>query len=190
MATNPRIPQEVPKQPQLVPSRERAGPEPAGSGIRRVVMAVLVAAVLLGAMLYFMPHHPQQASPPSDAKVPGQPVPGELQLQGVQVISGATSGSLYLDGRLTNTGPHEITGIMADVKLRGRRNEVVAEIERPLEGMAVRGSDLAADPFVQNPIRPKQTRSFRISLDQVPDGWNNNLPEVQIVTVTGEATGK
>lgn len=193
MATNPRIPSVPPeerKQPQLVvPNTDRLHPDPPGSAVPGVIIAVLVAAILLGVILYFLPRTPKQAPTPAAAEVPVQPVPGELQLGAMQLIAGPTGG-FYLDGRITNAGPHDVTGIVAEIKVRGRENEVIEDIRRPVEGMTVKAHDLVADSFATDPIKPNQTRPFRINVDQVPNSWNNNLPEVQIVDVTATGTGK
>lgn len=192
MATNPRIPPEEydHKQPQLVPNADRLKPKRAGSGVPGVLIAILVAAVLLGVILYFMPRNPKQAPPPTGAQVPTQPVPGELQLGAMQLVSGPTGESFYLNGRITNTGPHDVAGILAEVKLRGRENEVIEDVIRPLEGMKVQGNGLVPESFANAPIKPNQTRPFRLSVEQVPLSWNNNLPEVQITTVTATGGGK
>lgn len=192
MATNPRIPPEETehKQPQLVPNVDRLKPRRPGSGAPGMLIAILVAAVLLGVVLYFMPRNPKQAPSAAGAQVPAQPVPGELQLGAMQLVAAPTGNSFYLDGRITNTGPHEITGILAEVKLRGQQNEVVEDGIHPLEGMKTQGNDLVPDAFANDPMKPGQTRSFRLHVDQVPTSWNNNLPEVRITTVTAAGAGK
>jgi hypothetical protein len=56
--------------------------------------------------------------------------------------------------------------------------------------MALRKKELVPDSFANDPIKPNQTRPFRINVDQVPNSWNNNLPEVRIADVTATGTGK
>ena len=136
MATNPRVPQQERKEPQLVPNTDSLTPKRPGSSMPGVVLGILVALILLGALVYFLPRTPKNRPPATAAQVPAQPVPGELQLQGMQLVAGPTDGAYYLDGNVTNTGPHSITGIMADVKLRNTQNQVVLDVQRPLEGMA------------------------------------------------------
>lgn len=149
-----------------------------------VVLGILVALILLGALVYFLPRTPKNRPPATAAQVPAQPVPGELQLQGMQLVAGPTDGAYYLDGNVTNTGPHSITGIIADVKLRNTQNQVVLDVQRPLEGMAVHDHGLVSDPLTKDPIKPNDTRPVRLGLDNVPSSWNHNLPEIRIVTVT------
>lgn len=151
-----------------------------------LLIGILVALALLAAVVYFMPRNPKNRPPAAAAQVPAQPVPGELQLQGMQLIDGPDDSSVYLDGNITNTGPHAITGIMADVKLRDAQNKVILDVQRPLQGMAMKDHSLVADPLAQDPIKPNDTRPIRLALNNVPREWNHNLPQVQIMTVTAE----
>jgi hypothetical protein len=190
MATNPRLPHderdEERKQPQLVPNTDELQPKRPGGGLAGVLLGILVAVILLGVLAYFLPRMPKDRPPASGAEVPAQPVAGELQLQGMQLIAGPTDGSYYLDGNVTNTGPHSVTGIMADVKLRNSQNQVVLDVQRPLQGMATQNHSLVSDPLAKDPIKPNDTRTVRLSLNEIPSDWNHNLPDIQIVTVTAE----
>ena len=188
MATNPRLPHdqryEERKAPQLVPNTDRLQPKRPGGGVPGLLIGILVAVVLLAVAAYFLPRMSKNQPTPTAAQVPGRPVPGELQLQGMQLIAGADDGSYYLDGDVINTGQHSITGIMADVKLRDVRNQVILDTQRPMQGMAMKDHSLVEDPLAQDPIKPNDTRPVRLSLNNVPREWNHNVPDIQIVTVT------
>jgi hypothetical protein len=190
MATNPRIPHderpEERKEPQLVPNTDQLKPKRPGGGLPGVFAGILVAVVLLAVAIYFLPRMPKNRPPAAAAQIPAQPVPGELQLQGMQLIAGPTDSAYYLDGNVTNTGPHSITGIVAEVKLRSSQNKVILDVQRPLQGMAMHGHNLVSDPLSKNPIKPNDTRPVRLGLDNVPSDWNHNLPDIRIVTVTAE----
>lgn len=186
MATNPRIPREERKEPQLVPNTDQLHPKRPGGGMPGLFVGILVALALLAAVVYYMPRTPKNRPPAAAAQVPLQPVPGELQMQGMQVVAGSTDGSYYLNGNVTNTGPHSITGIIADVKLRNTMNRVIADMQLPLEGTAMHDHALVSDPLIKDPIKPNDTRTVRLALNNVPPDWNHNLPDIQIITVTAE----
>src|SRR5215469_5266135 len=128
MATNPRIPYEPRKEPQLVPNRDSMKPKRPGGGMPGLIVGIVVALVLLAVLAYFLPRNPKNRPPATGAEVPVQPVPGELQLQGMQLIAGPGDGAYYLDGNVTNTGQHSITEIMADVKFRDAQNQLILDI--------------------------------------------------------------
>ena len=190
MATNPRLPHDNDaqyrerKEPQLVPNSDRLKPKRPGGGMPGLILGILVALALLAAVVYFMPRNPKNRPPAAAAESPAQPVPGELQLQGMQLIAGPDDESYYFDGSVTNTGQHFITGIMADVKLRDGQNAVILDVQRPLQGMAMKDRSLVSDPLAQDPIKPNDTRRVRLALNNVPRQWNHNIPQLQIVTVT------
>ena len=184
MATNSRFPYEERKEPQLVPNTDRLKPKPPGSSLPGVVIGIVVALVMLGVAVYLLPRMPKNAPAPTGAQVPVQPVPGELQLQGVQVVAGPTDKDFYLDGNITNTGSHLVTGIVADVKLRNSLDQVIKDVQLPAQGWAMHEQGLVSDPFTRDPIKPNDTRPFRIALNNVPGSWNHNIPDLQIVTVT------
>ena len=191
MATNPRVPRyeeppEERKQPQLIPNSDRLKPKRPGGGIPGLVIGIGVALVLLAVLVYFLPRMPKNRPPAAAAEIPAQPVPGELQLQGMQLIAGPDDESYYLDGNVTNTGLHSITGIMADVKLRDVENKVILDVQRPLQGMSIKDHSLVSDPLAQDPIKPNDTRPVRLALNSVPRDWNHNIPQIRIVTVTAQ----
>jgi len=42
------------------------------------------------------------------------------------------------------------------------------------------------EPVRMAPILPGQTRDFRLILDSVPPDWNQNYPEVRVISVAGK----
>jgi hypothetical protein len=135
LATNPHIPPVTGaerKEPQLVPNPDRRKPQRRKSAVSRVATVVISAVALLAVILYLFLRNPNQASPPTRAQASAKAVPGELQLGAMQLIGGPTGG-FYLDGQITNTGPHDVTTILAEIKLRGAQNEVIQDVIRPVE---------------------------------------------------------
>jgi len=38
-------------------------------------------------------------------------------------------------------------------------------------------------PIVSSPIKPGETRSFRLPFDDIPEGWNNQMPQLVIARI-------
>ena len=129
------------------------------------MLGIGAALVLLAMVVYLVARLPRHKAPATAAEIAAPAAPGELQLQGMQLIAGADDDLYYLDGTVTNTGPHSITGIMADLKLRDVENKVVLDVQRPLEGMAMKDRNLVPDPLAQDPIKPNATRPVRLVLN-------------------------
>jgi hypothetical protein len=191
MATNPRVPgyeepREPRKQPQLVWNSRHRKPKRRAGGAFGLILGIGVALVLLVALIYFLPRMLKHKPPATAAEMAAQPVPGELQLHGMQLIAAADDESYYLDGSVTNMGPHAITGLVADVKLRDVEKNVVLDVQQPLQGMLMKDHNLISDPLAQNPIMPNDTRRVRLALNNLPRDWDHNLPQIQIVTVMAQ----
>jgi hypothetical protein len=195
MATNPKIPnQNEPNRrgPTLVQKPER--PSSAAPG---VVLAIITALLLLGAIVYFMPRAPKGTTvAPAAANVPAQPVPGQLQISDVKLTPSPTGASLNLDGQITNTSGSLVNGIMAEVRFP-LTNGQMASIERPVQGIAVgqlankgKTTDTGkitgdTEDLTKAPIKAGETRPVRITVDRVPTNWNHEMPGIRLTTTTG-----
>jgi hypothetical protein len=38
-------------------------------------------------------------------------------------------------------------------------------------------------PIVASPLKPGETRTFRLPFDDIPDGWNNQMPQLVIARI-------
>ena len=187
MATNPRIPHEQSesrrKRPEIVPKTGRMVPKRPGSGMGGAALAIIIALALLAAVLYYLPRSPHQRPAPSASQVPVQPNNSQLQLSGLQMSMEPTGAALYLDGRLTNHGPRPITGAVFEVKLRDNNGRIVEHYQRPMQGISsVKGEN----EFTKRPIKPNETRFFRVTVSPLPASWNHEMPEMQAIMVTAE----
>lgn len=190
MATNPRIPEqkEPPRGgPTIVPKPER--PSSATPG---VLLAIVTALLLLAAIVYFVPRAPKSVNhAPIGATMPTQPVPGQLQISNVKMSTAPTGGALNLDGRLSNSGTTDISGVMAEVDFP-LGNGQMAAVQDPVQGIAIsRGTNNTGrvtgdtEDLTKSPIKPGETRPIRITVSQVPAQWNHEIPQVKVITTTG-----
>jgi hypothetical protein len=190
MATNPRIPSDphtVPEQkrPELVPPQ----PKRPNSAMPGVLLGIIVAVALLAAIVYYMPRAPKKSPPPTGAEVPIQPGSNELQFTELQLAMAPGGTGMNLQGQVMNTGNRPIIGIVAALAFRDASGKVLASVPAPVAGMAKKGANLQPDPFANDPLKPNAARPFRITVEQVPAGWNHQLPEMRVVTVSA-AGGK
>jgi hypothetical protein len=191
MATNPRIPE------QNEPNRRGPvllqKPETPGSAVPGVALAIITAALILAAILYFMPRAPKSGTPPAaGAEAPAQPVPGQLQFSAMNLTADPTGRSVRLDGLITNNSREVITGVMAQVQFKLKNGQTV-NVNAPVEGIdlgAHKGNNGArinasAQNLTSDPIKAGQERGIVINVDQVPDGWDHTMPGLTVVTTTG-----
>lgn len=189
MATNPRIPEqkEPPRGgPTIVPK-----PEKPSSATPGVLLAIVTALLLLVAIVYFVPRAPKSVNhAPIRATMPAQPVPGQLQISDVKMSTAPTGGALNLDGRLSNSGTTDVSGVMAEVDFP-LGNGQMAAVQAPVQGIAVsNGTNTGkitgdTEDLTKAPIKPGETRPVRINVSQVPAQWNHQIPQVKVTTTTG-----
>jgi hypothetical protein len=180
MATNPQFPQN--RGPQRVPDIHPKLQVPRRKQFPWPIVALIVAAAILAAIIWLMPTTPHKRTAPPAAQVPGQPTGSQIQLSHLKMQPGPTGGAVYLAGQLTNTGNTDITGVQVQATFKGANGQTVATQVRPVEELQ---SPTQAQDFTKDPVKPNQARDFRISFDNVPAGWNHEVPAISITTVTG-----
>lgn len=187
MATNPRVPSDSRdtgenRRPELVPP----SPKRPGSGLPGVLFAIAVAAALIAAIVYYMPRAPKKSPAPTAAQAPVQPNSNQLQFTNVHLGIAPTGGAMTLEGDVMNTGARPVLGASVQVSFRDAGGKVLGNVVQPLEGMVNKGSSLQSDSFGTDPLKPNQTRPFRVTVSPVPAGWDHNLPSLTVLTVSAE----
>jgi len=189
MATNPRTPDD-PRRPQIVERdvhpkiQQQLQPQ---SKIPWPLIAIVVAALILAALVIWLPRTPRATSP-SGAQVPAQPTGSQVQFTNLKLTPATIGGSLYIDARLVNAGPTAINGVLVDATFKGANGQDLETIRRPVQGLAG-GSNVETEDLTKAPIKPTEARPVRISFDRVPDGWNHQMPALTVAAVTAIGQG-
>jgi hypothetical protein len=184
MATDPRIPDSL--DPRGKGHTGGLKPEPPTSGRAGAILAIITAALILGAILYFMPRAPKASPAPSSASVPNGPAAGMLQLTNPKMTAAPTGNSMYIDAMVQNTSPQTINGIVAQVRFRSQDGSVAQAVEVPVQLVQQDGARISQD-VTSAPIKPNDTRPIRIAIDRVPEDWNHQMPEIQVSAVTSHS---
>ncbi len=192
MASNPRIPEQNEpgkRGPALVPKTA-----PPSSSVPGVVLAIVTALLLLGAIMYFMPRAPKAASSaPAGAVTPAQPSNGQLQFSDITMSVAPVGGAVSIDAQLSNSGTTDVNGVMAEVVFALSNGQSDA-VQAPVMGIFVGKGGKAAntsgvtgdlEDLTKAPVKPGQTRPVRITVNEVPKGWNHQIPQIQVAETTG-----
>lgn len=183
MATNPKIPDErrFERRDDLNARLRENQPK---SGAPWVPIALIVAAALLIALIAFLPRAPKAAPIPSQADVPAQPTGQQIQLSNIKLVPSPDGKSVALNALLTNAGNTDITGAAVDGKFVGQDGTTVATLRTKVMGVEG-GTAGDTQDLTQAPIKPNDQRPVRMVFDNVPDGWNHQLPAINVAMVTG-----
>jgi hypothetical protein len=172
MATNPRIPEHR-DLPTLVDQKRKKSSAPL------VLFGIFVAAVILAAILVWMPRAPKPTVAPSNAVVPFQATGQQVQLSQIRLSPEALGKQMYIYARLSNAGDTTINALRVNVAFPSDSarpaGAVTADVESYDNGQGV--------PLANHPIKPNETRDVRIPIEGVPAGWNHQIPEIKIQDV-------
>jgi hypothetical protein len=159
--------------------------EPASRGMLIAIVAAAVIAILGGLFVLrgrdSAAAYPPNTILPKDAYAPSL-VFSQLAMSQSSSLSGGTS--TFLDGRVRNTGPSTITAATVQVIFR---NDVglSPEVESlPLSLIRTREPYVDTEPVSAAPIKPGDEVEFRLIFETIPDNWNQQMPEIQVVHVS------
>jgi len=148
-----------------------SGPKSFGS--IPIVAAAVVGIILIAVILYFS-HSAPQPAPEVPATPEAKAYVHNLKLSNVSVKAAEN---------LMNQRVVEIDG---DVTNAGARSLQTVEVYCFFYG--VNGRQLARErvPMVEktgSPLKPGETRVFRLPFDNLPDGWNQAVPGMVIANI-------
>ena len=153
--------------PQLETSQE---------GKRTVLLGIAVGLlVVLGVLsaVFFLGSRPDAppAPPPSpeDAAYVRQLQLSDLHLSAEKNFLGQQI--VYLDGKIANQGNKTLRHLKLRLFFRDYYNKVVLQEEQPLLAETA------------TPLGAGQTRDFQLRFDSLPDAWNRQIPQFQIVSL-------
>lgn len=185
MATNPQFPQkrgfqEVPRYPdvhgrlQVPPKRRFSFP----------LLVVVIAAAILAALIAWLPRTPHKGVAPSAAQVPQQPTGSQIQFSNLNMQPAPAGGALYIEGVLHNVGNTDVNGVQVQADFRSTNGQILATETGVLQEVSGKGTG-PTENLTKAPIKPNQSRAFRVYFERTPAGWNKALPELKVTTVTG-----
>jgi hypothetical protein len=149
------------------------------------VISTVLALLALAIILRFLPPTARNGKVQA-ADVSLRLIPDELQLGRLQMSQAPAGEARYLDGVVTNTGDARVTGATVQVVFHDWQGNPVGSVEMPMVGVSQEGIDLVRNEFARDPIRPNEMRFFRVAIEQIPPGWNHEIPELKIVDVKAQ----
>ena len=136
--------------------------------------AVFMAVALIG--LFFVIRQQSQPAPPpapsaeAEAYLPNLSM-AELGLSAEENFLGQQS--TYVDGALGNQGDRTVRNLTLRLYFRDTLNQVILQQDRPIIQPAA-------------PLAPGDTRQFRLHFDSIPNSWNQQVPQFQLVAMEFE----
>ena len=148
------------------------------------VAAAVAIAVAGGTILYY--EHGKAAPAVTPVSAAADPYSAHLAIDNLAMSESANlSGGkvTYLDGRITNQGSRTVTGITVQVLFRDAANEIAWNETEPLRLVRTRDPYVDVEPVAAAPLKPGESRDFRLVFDTVPDQWDGAYPTIRILRV-------
>ncbi|GGG97083.1 DUF2393 family protein [Silvibacterium dinghuense] len=149
-----------------------------------IIAGVFILLVVAG--LLVMSHHAQPANPGGAGLAAPDPYAANLKITDVkmsQTSNMAGAQLTYIDGNITNSGTKTVTGITVQVAFHDFTGILAQKSTLALNLIRTHEPYVDTQPVSAAPIKPGETREFRLIFDHVPDSWNQQYPELRIIEV-------
>jgi hypothetical protein len=164
----------------LTPQEEPSGPPWMAIGVGVVLLAAVVGAA-------FLVSRPAPPAPAAPEVTPLHPYAAKLPLTApkmstAQNFVGATV--TYLEGNVANTGDQTVNGATVESIFRNSLGEMVQRESQPLMYIHARQPYVDTSDLRSNPLKPGESREFRLTFDHISADWNRELPELRVTAVS------
>ena len=145
------------------------------------IVAGGVVAVVIGVLIFMsMRSGKASASSTPDAYA------AQLALSGVEMSqssNGVGSQITYVDGEVTNKGNRTVTGMTVRTTFSDSLNQPGQEETMALNLIRTREPYIDIEPVSADPIKPGESKPFRLIFDHVSQNWNQQSPQLRILQV-------
>ena len=167
-----------------------ASTEPAGRPWLGVTIGLVIVTVMIGYLIYSSRTDStsrQQKPVAVMQSAPADPYAAKLELGDIKMSQAENmlgGSSIYVEGKIKNTGDKTATGATIEITFKNSLGEVVQRESHPL--MVILRREPAEDVSALNaaPLNPGDSREFRQTFERVSADWNRQYPELRITTVT------
>ena len=142
-----------------------------------VVLIVLIGLVLGGRRKGGVPANTVQPDAVYAANLPLS----QLAMSESTSLSGGKS--TFIDGNVTNTGGQTVTGITVQVLFRNDEGMPPQVETLPLALIRTREPYVDTQPVSAAPLKPGDTREFRLIFETIPENWNVQMPDIHVIRV-------
>ena len=142
-----------------------------------LILSAIAIAVLIGLIIWLA----SSPSRPKTSVAPQTSVSGlQIRLTNLATSVPTKSGQMDLTGKVVNDTGKSVVGISVKATFRNITGETLQTTTEQLSPNPTNGSEVG---FQSNPIAPGAAQGFAIYFQRVPEGWNRDMPDLQITNV-------
>src|SRR5262249_23419223 len=162
--------------PDVAPEPQRSTPWVA------VIIGAIAVRVVVGIIVFFSTRgRSSQASSDPDPYAANLTISDET-LSTAQNFAGQEV--TYIEGKVQNSGAKTVDGATVQVSFKNSLGETVQRETQPLAIIRTR------DPYIDTaslkvvPLKPSQTREFRLTFEHISADWDHQKPELRVMRVS------
>jgi uncharacterized protein DUF2393 len=164
-------PQFSPPQSQQIDDSAPRGP---------MIVGALVVLLALGAFIFAGRNARSTTQSAADPYVKKLQVSDFKLSQAENFVGGNVT---YLEGKAKNAGEKTVTGAQVRVVFKNSLDEVAQSDNLTLMVITARQPYIDTADLRSQPLKPGETRDFRLTFEHVTADWNGAMPELQVVSV-------
>lgn len=92
--------------------------------------------------------------------------------------------SIYVEGKITNTGDQTVTGATIEGTFRNTLDQVVQRENHNLMIIQTREPAVDVVALTASPLKPGEAKEFRMTFEHISADWNGQYPQVAVKLVT------
>jgi hypothetical protein len=146
-----------------------------------VVLGIAMVVIVIGGLMLWSSRQRQADSPPQDHPYAASILFSELALSQAENFVGGTV--TYLEGRVTNTGSQTLADASIQTTFRNSLDEVVDQPVQPLMLVVRREPAIDLGRVSLAPLKPGESRHFRLTYEHISGDWNRAMPELKPVNL-------
>ena len=159
-------------QPQQIDDATPRGP---------MIVGALVVLLALGALILAGRNARSNATAAIDPYVKNLQL-SDFKLSQAENFVGANV--TYLEGKVTNRGSKSVTSAQVRVNFKNSLHEISQTETLPLMIITAREPYIDTADLRSQPLKPGESRDFRLTFEHVTADWDGALPEVTVQSLT------
>jgi hypothetical protein len=158
-----------------------------GMGVAAWIAAASVV-VLIVACVVVVQHRQRAAVPvvPLNTVLPLDAYAASLSITGIEMSDADAFGGgklIYIDGHITNNGAKTVNGVTVQTIFANDLHYPPQVETGPLMLIRTRDPEVDTEPVSREPMKPGDSREFRLIFEHVSTDWNQYYPEIHVVGV-------
>jgi hypothetical protein len=151
-------------------------------------VAAASVVLLIVASVAAVAHHKRAAVPvlPPNTMLPLDAYAANLAINGIEMSDTDTFGGgrlIYIDAHITNNGARTVSAITVQTVFANDLKYAPQVETGPLMLIRTRDPYVDTEPVSREPLKPGDSREFRLAFEHVSTDWNQTYPEIRVVGV-------